>query len=197
MKNMENENGMVVVWKKKIQSINRINQFLLALLLVILFAGCASDSDDDDDEADSLALESPFLICASKNPGGVGFDFSSDRSGTAYNLDDIPDLEYDLKIKTIKGYRKVNGVSTKKGCPYAELYRNSTDNTDNAAEAVNITGLDSSIVGETGYTGITSADSYLASFAKDTADIDTNLVDASSEIITAGKHPGNSLRNGN
>lgn len=167
---------MRINFKKK-EFKKRVKRILLMSSIVVLGVSCASDSSDDDEKTSS-ALESPYLICASRNPGGVGFDFVSDRSGVAYDLDKIPDLEYDLKIKSVKAYKNVKGEVLKKGAPYAELYGTSTDNTANAAEAVRVTG----ITGITGYGTIATAgmaQSY--TYGLDTKNFSKTGLDASSD----------------
>ncbi len=62
-------------------------------------AGCFWDDSDDDDPS-AQEVTSPFLICANRNPGGVGIDLDS---GKAYNIDDYPGFDWDIRIKTMKG----------------------------------------------------------------------------------------------
>ena len=43
----------------------------------VLFTSCEKDEPDDPTPTISqfVSLENPYLICANRNPGGVGFDF--------------------------------------------------------------------------------------------------------------------------
>ncbi|MBN2778101.1 MAG: hypothetical protein JXR36_10670, partial [Bacteroidales bacterium] len=73
----------------------------------IIFTSCEKDEPEEPTPTVSqfVSLENPYLICANRNPGGVGFDFEykGDKGG-ANNIDSltVTDFEYDLKIRTIK-----------------------------------------------------------------------------------------------
>lgn len=115
----------------------------------IIISAC--DKDDDDDKPTStitefVSLESPYLICANRNPGGVGFDFEyNGKKGGANNLDSltVPDFAYDAKIRTIKG-EKPDG--TLGGAPYIQLYA--------TVEAVNYSKIDTTCTGFTSFTNL-------------------------------------------
>jgi hypothetical protein len=58
-----------------------IKNSLLAIAVLtigaVFFTSCEKDEDDNPtpNESQFVSLESPYLICAGRNPGGVGFDF--------------------------------------------------------------------------------------------------------------------------
>ena len=90
--------------------------FLLSAFALLLIPGC--DYSGDDDKAGVSPVESPYLICVNRNPGGVGFDFDS---GVAYNLDENPNMDWDLRIKTLKGHKDANPRIGYKGRPVIDL----------------------------------------------------------------------------
>lgn len=86
-----------------------------------------------------VGLESPYLICASRNPGGIGFEFVyKGQKGGANNLDSlsVSDFSYDLKVRTIKG-EKPDG--TLGGVPFIQLYEQ--------VDAVNYSAVDTTCMG--------------------------------------------------
>ncbi|MDD3906893.1 MAG: hypothetical protein PHP34_07385 [Bacteroidales bacterium] len=97
--------------------------FILGVLWTVLFISCEKEENDapDNKKDQFVSLTSPYLICASRNPGGVGFDFEyKGEKGGANNLDapTVKDFEFDVKIRTIKG-EKPDG--TLGGAPYIQL----------------------------------------------------------------------------
>lgn len=113
----------------------------LGFLWAVLFTSCEKEGNDDPEKKENqfVSLTSPYLICASRNPGGVGFDFEyNGEKGGANNLDDltVEDFIYDVKVLTIKG-EKPDG--TLGGAPYIQLSAK--------AKAVNYSAIDNSCTG--------------------------------------------------
>ncbi len=66
--------------------------FVIATLTIgtVLFTSYEKDEEDNPtpNESQFIRLESPYLICANRNPGDVGFDFEyNGEKGGANNLD--------------------------------------------------------------------------------------------------------------
>jgi len=121
---------------------------VLSILCVVLSTSCEKEGNEDpkNDNDQFESLTSPYLICASRNPGGVGFDFEyAGKKGGANNLDDptVEDFTYDVKILTIKG-EKPDG--TLGGAPYIQLSA--------TAKAVNYSAVDTSCKGFTDFTNL-------------------------------------------
>jgi len=119
--------------------------------LLMLFTSCEKDEDDNPipNKNQFVSLESPYLICANRNPGGVGFDFEyNGEKGGANNLDSLTvvDFTYDLNIRTIKG-EKPNGSLG--GAPYIQLSA--------TAQAVNYSAVDTTCKGITDFTNLNSS----------------------------------------
>ncbi len=98
-----------------------INRSLLTYMLITLVAlggitvtGCSSDDSSKVEE-----LKSPYLICAKRNPGGVGIDLDT---GEAFNLDDAPDMDWDIKLKVYKGWDKVTNPTAPPTKNFARPY---------------------------------------------------------------------------
>ena len=114
---------------------------MIAICSMLLFTSCEKDDDDEKVVAESqfVSKESPYLICAGRNPGGMGFDFDyHGKKGGANNMDSlsVSDFKYDLKIRTIKGEK---GDGSLGGAPFVQL--NST------VEAVNYSTVDITCTG--------------------------------------------------
>jgi hypothetical protein len=128
-----------------------------ALLSVLAMAAVVHIGCDEDDGAPSgpsgssfTSLESPYLICAGRNPGGVGFDFEyQGEEGGADNLDalQVADFDWDLKVITTKG-EKPGGDH--QGMPRIQLAAD--------AEAVNYSAVDPSCKGVTRFNDLTAGD---------------------------------------
>ncbi len=129
------------------------------------------DEDDDDivnieDESEFTSLEAPYLICANRNPGGVGFDFVYDGSnGGANNMDSpsVDDFEYDIVIKTIKGEKNDGSLG---GAPYIQL--------DEGVKAVNYSAIYATCVGITQFNALSASDLEEYTFSTDDASFDTS-----------------------
>ncbi len=117
----------------------------------ILITSCEKDKKDDPTPTESkfVSLESPYLICANRNPGGVGFDFEyNGEKGGANNMDSltVDDFAYDLKIKTIKAEKTDGSLA---GTPFIQLYEN--------VKAVNYSSVVTSCKGYTCFQNLNSS----------------------------------------
>ncbi len=134
---------------------NQFKKLFWALALVSLCFTACSDDDDDDPEPQPTpstftSLESPYLICASRNPGGVGFDFFYDgKAGGANNMDSltVTDFKADMVIRTIKGEK---ADSTLAGMPFIQMF--------NGAKAINYSGVDTACKGLDKYNALSISD---------------------------------------
>ncbi len=127
-------------------------QILLILVLsVVSFSGC---SKDDDNTSNPVAVESPtfksisspYLICANRNPGGVGFDFFIfGAAGGANNLDSVSTTSFvsDITIRTIQAQKVDGGLA---GMPFIKLADGVT--------AVNYSTIDTNCTGINGYNSL-------------------------------------------
>ncbi len=138
----------------------KITILILFLSLTLIISNCQKERNNPlDPKADNYIepvppVTSPYLICANRNPGGVGFDFVMDNEkGAAYNLDEVPDLEWDVYIKTYKGVTNDGGNLL--GKPFIKLY-----STTVLAKVV-------STNGETGYNAITNTAGLISGLAAD------------------------------
>jgi len=139
--------------KALIKSLHKISFgfFVVILAFVISFSIAACEHNEGKEQP--TYLENPYLICANRNPGGVAFDFVIDGEiGRAVYMDEYPEFEYDVLIKTIKVEKP---DSTSGGAPAAYLYGDSSDVT-NATLAFNASSLESIGTGSEGYNVVTS-----------------------------------------
>lgn len=125
--------------------------YLLLALFMLTIVSCEKDDDENNVEKQSefKSLETPYLICAGRNPGGVGFDFEyNGKKGGANNMDSliVDDFAYDLKIRTIKGEK---GDGSLGGAPYIQLYA--------ITQAVNYSEVDASCKGITKFNALTTS----------------------------------------
>jgi hypothetical protein len=146
--------------------------FVIAALImgVVFFTSCEKDENDNPilSENQFVSLESPYLICASRNPGGVGFDFEyKGEKGGANNLDSltVDDFAYDLKIRTIKGEKPDGSLG---GAPYIQLSA--------TAQAVNYSAVDTTCKGLTEFTNLNSSNIQNYSLQSDDASFDISTV---------------------
>ncbi|PIE88336.1 MAG: hypothetical protein CSA04_02360, partial [Bacteroidetes bacterium] len=161
--------------QKRIKAMNvKKNGFLLLLLVGVmsfLFVACEEEKPVDPPKppptppaVEFLGVESPFLICAGRNPGGVGFDFLyKDQKGGANNMDSLhmDDFAYDLKIRTIKG-EKPNGQMG--GAPFIRLHDD--------VQAVNYSQVDTTCKGRDAFEALTAENIQEYLLASDAADFD-------------------------
>ncbi|MFP4026132.1 MAG: hypothetical protein ACLFVR_16545 [Thiohalospira sp.] len=136
----------------------------------VLFTSCEKDEDDNltPNESQFVSLESPYLICAGRNPGGVGFDFEyNGEKGGANNLDSltVDDFEYDLKIRVIKGEKPDESLG---GAPYIQLSA--------TAKAVNYSAVDTTCKGFTDFTNLNSSNIQNYTLQSDDASFDISTV---------------------
>jgi hypothetical protein len=91
--------------------------------LVLSFTGCSSDDNNgvQPQGEQFQSIDSPYLICATRNPGGVGFDFEyNGETGGPNHMDSlsVSDFEYDIKIRTIKAQNPDESLN---GMPFIVL----------------------------------------------------------------------------
>jgi hypothetical protein len=116
----------------------------------VLLTSCKKDEVDDPTPTPNqfVSLENPYLICANRNPGGVGFDFEykGDKGG-ANNIDSltVTDFEYDLKIRTIKVEKPDGSLG---GAPFIQLYE--------TAKALNYSTVDTTCKGYSDFQNLNS-----------------------------------------
>ncbi len=122
-----------------------------SLLLSIVFTSCDKDNNPIPPTTSTgqfVSQTSPYLICATRNPGGVGFDFRYKNSrGGANNMDSltVSDFEYDLFIKTMKAEKPDGSIG---GAPYIKLF--------GTLGAVNYSAIDTSCKGLTDFQNLNS-----------------------------------------
>ncbi len=133
-----------------------------------VFTSCKKDKDDEvvpTGASEFISLESPYLICAGRNPGGVGFDFEyKGKKGGANNLDSlsVADFTYDLKIRTVKGEKPDGSLG---GAPYIQLAT--------TAKAVNYSSVDTTCKGIEAFNNLNSSNiqAYILQSDKPSFDI--------------------------
>ena len=148
---------------------------LFVSISFIFFPSCEKDNDDNNNgnggnQNEFTSLESPYLICANRNPGGVGFDFVyHDSKGGANNMDSlsVDDFEYDIFIKVIKGEKPDGSL---KGMPFIKLCGDSSDMT---VGAVNYSEIDTTCIGESGFNSLSADDLPSLNFEYDSPDFTT------------------------
>lgn len=136
----------------------------------ILFTSCEKDEENDPAPTENqfVSLESPYLICANRNPGGVGFDFEyNGGKGGANNLDSLTvvDFAYDLKIRIIKGEKPDGSLG---GAPYIQL--------SSATQAVNYSAIDTTCKGPTHFANLNSSNIQNYTLQSDDASFDISTV---------------------
>lgn len=150
-----------------------MKRLLVALLVVcpVLLNLSCSDNDDNSPVASEVkfsTLSTPYLVCANRNPGGVGFDFEyKGNKGGANNLDSmtVSDFEYDVKIKTIKVEKPDGSLG---GFPVVEMY--------STVEAVNYSQIDTNCKGFEKYNALTNSNIKKFTLVKDDPNFDINSV---------------------
>lgn len=117
----------------------------------ILLSSCEKDEKNNSipTENQIASLKSPYLICANRNPGGIGFDFENkEKKGGVNNLDSptISDFVSDLTIKTIKGEKSDGNLG---GAPYIKLSAK--------VHAINYSTIDTNCKGLSNFTNLNSS----------------------------------------
>ena len=143
-------------------------KYILIILTGLFFTFTSCEKDDDNNNNDNQeqfqSLNSPYLICANRNPGGVGFDFVyNGETGGANNLDSltVSDFAYDIKTRTIKAEKPDGSLG---GMPYIALAAD--------VEAVNYSAIDPTCIGYTAYQNLTNSDLQTISFESDDTSFD-------------------------
>ena len=141
-------------------------------ILALLFSSCDKDDSVQPTQTDNqfVSLEQPYLICANRNPGGVGFDFEyMEAKGGANNLDSltVSDFEYDIKIRTIKAEKPDGSLS---GAPFIQLYE--------TVQAVNYSTIDTTCKGYTQFLNLNSSNIHSYTLLSDNTDFNINSVTA-------------------
>ncbi len=136
----------------------------------ILFTSCEKDEDNEPvtTENQFVSLESPYLICANRNPGGIGFDFEyNGEKGGANNLDSltVSDFVYDLKIRTIKVEKPDGSLG---GAPYIQLSAK--------AQAVNYSAIDITCKGYSDFQNLNSTNIQNYTLQSDDTSFDLSSV---------------------
>lgn len=149
---------------------------LLLSISLITISGC---EEDDDSTLNAEEQTSPYLICANRNPGGVGIDLDS---GKAYSIDDYEDYSWDLHVKTYKGVMESSGSPAIAGCPFIKLK-------DTTVSAYVYTAT-----GKTAYESITLADVTDLGYSADTI---TSIALDSVDTVQSGEFTESEMSNGN
>jgi hypothetical protein len=164
---LDNEHEELIEMKTKFWLFLAIFPFLAGAVLV----SCDENGNENPDpnEGNFTCLESPYLICATRNPGGVGFDFEYDgEAGGANYIDStsVTDFEEDIVIKTIKGEKPDGSLG---GAPYFKLY-------DNSVGAVNYSSVDTSCKGLTAFNNLNSSNIQDYTLQNDDESFDVSAV---------------------
>lgn len=150
---------------------NRILAVLLSVILISLFfTSCKKDDPNDPTPTPNqfVSLENPYLICANRNPGGVGFDFEyKANKGGGNNMDSLTvnDFEYDIIIRTIKAEKPDQSLG---GAPYIKLHDD--------VMAVNYSEVDTSCKGYGDFQNLTAANIQAYTLQADDVNFDINSV---------------------
>jgi hypothetical protein len=121
---------------------------VVGVLCVVLCLSCEKEGNEEPDNNNDQfeSLTSPYLICANRNPGGVGFDFVyKGEKGGANNLDapTVKNFEYDVKIGNIKAEKPDGTLSA---APYIQLSA--------TAKAANYSAVDTTCKGLIDFTNL-------------------------------------------
>lgn len=143
-------------------------------MILITTTSCEKDDDDNinDNQAQFKSLSSPYLICAGRNPGGVGFDFEyNGETGGANNIDSltVSDFQYDMKTLTIKAEKPDGSLG---GMPYIALAINT--------EAINYSSVDPTCKGYTNFQNLTKDNLQQFVFQIDDSEFDLSNLETGS-----------------
>ena len=145
--------------------------FTIALVSMVFFLLSCSEDDNNNtgpSEEEFQSLSSPYLICAGRNPGGVGFDFEYDgKKGGANNMDSlsVSDFNFDIRIRTIKGEKPDGSLG---GAPYIQL--------SPTTQAVNYSAVDTECAGLTDFANLNSSNIINYTLQTDDASFDISSV---------------------
>lgn len=151
----------------------KIRILLLAIMVSMAASSVLISCSDDDEEGEPelennfVSLESPYLICANRNPGGIGFDFEyMDEAGGGNYIDStsVDDFAEDTFVLTIKGEKPDGSLG---GAPYFKLY-------DNTVEAVNYSLVDTDCKGIDAFNSLNSTNIESYTLESDDASFDTS-----------------------
>lgn len=136
----------------------------------VLITSCEKDKPDDPTPTINqfVSLENPYLICANRNPGGVGFDFEyKGEKGGANNMDSltVEDFAYDLKIKTIKAEKPDGSLA---GTPFIQLHE--------SVKAVNYSSVVATCKGYTCFQNLNSSNIQTYTLQSDNTDFNLTSV---------------------
>lgn len=143
----------------------------VSLMACSLLVSCDDDDNDEEEQIENNLekVESPFLICANRNPGGIGFDFEYlKEKGGANNIDSpsVDDFKEDIVIRTIKGEKPDGSLG---GAPYIKLY-------DSTVETVNYTSVDPNCKGIDAFNNLNSSNIKNYTLQKDDSSFDVSSV---------------------
>ena len=152
-----------------------IRNFFLFLAIVFFtfsFVSCSNDDNPVEPQEQLSTLSSPYLICANRNPGGVGFDFEyNGTKGGANNLDSLTvnDFTYDLLIRTVQAEKPDGSLG---GMPYITLA--------NGVSAINYSNIDTTCKGLTAFQNLTSSTLKGFTYKTDAADFNISSLSTGS-----------------
>jgi hypothetical protein len=153
----------------------RFNSFIFSIISILFVLNACSDENNNSTNPDKeqfTSLSSPYLVCANRNPGGVGFDFVyMNDEGGANNMDSLSvmDFAYDVKIRTIKGEKPDGSLG---GMPYFKL--------SESTSAVNFSEIDNEYTGYSKFLELTLDDISDVIFNKDDASFDLSKLEKGS-----------------
>lgn len=123
---------------QKILSLAKMGlMFGIVLTLSVLCVSCSETNDDEvinqkevvtPDSKVVFTAANPYLVCAGRNPAGIGFDFSyQSQKGGALEMALLEDEMYqnvqvDMVIRTIKAEKDGKPM----GCPFIQLFHGAT-----------------------------------------------------------------------
>ncbi len=144
-----------------------VSLITVALSAMFFLSGCDDSSSDESSES----IKKKYLICAGRNPGGVGINLDS---GESKDFDNDATFDWDVKIRTFKGKDTTAGAPKPfGGRPYIALRGMGAVKAYKYAEA-----------GQTAFDGLSNSDVVEASFAGDTID------DVDKDIVPRVQHNG-------
>lgn len=152
----------------------RTSKLILLACLSVMLAFTSCEDDDDNNQNDLkkekfVTVESPYLICASRNPGGVGFDFEyNNEKGGANNADSpsVENLRFDVTIRTIKGEKPDGSLG---GAPFIAL-------SNSSVEAINYSSVDPTCKGYEKFKALSSSNIQSHTLKTDKADFDVTIL---------------------